>query len=70
MLDRALTKITSGQWLLTVSSAITVSYCVMTNKEVPDWAQMLFSTVYALYFTRKREPETANEKPTTTPVST
>ena len=70
MLERALGKLTSGQWILTVTSGFTVSYCVVTATEVPEWAQMLFSMVFALYFTRKREPETVNEKTTTTTTST
>lgn len=53
-MNRLLNKLTSGQWLLTVLSGFTVSYCVMYQLDVPEWAQVLFASVFTLYFKRDR----------------
>ena len=61
-MNRLLNKLTSGQWLLTVMSGVTVSYCVMYQLDVPEWAQILFASVFTLYFKRDRAPSEEGTK--------
>lgn len=56
-MNRLFNKLTSGQWLLTVSSGFTFAWCVAHQIEVPEWAQVLFASVFTLYFKRDRQPE-------------
>lgn len=57
MITRIITKLTSGQFILTVLSGVTVSWCVINTIDIPEWAQTTFAMVFTLYFKRERDNE-------------
>lgn len=57
MLERALTKITSGQWLLTVSGAFVFAWMACHGDLPSEAVTALLGMIFTSYFRRERSAE-------------
>jgi len=70
-MNRVIEKLSSGQWILTVSCAFVFTYMACTGALQTDAVVALIGPVFVLYFQRNRNGETKttnNETQTTVSV--
>lgn len=57
MIDRIVTKLTSGQWILTVAGAFTFCWCAVNNMIPAEATTALLGMIFTSYFNRNRQKE-------------
>lgn len=62
IIERITSKLTSGQWVLTVACAFVFAWCAVEQLIEKDTIAAILAMVFASYFQRKRNGDT-NEKP-------
>ena len=53
-MERIITKVTSGQWIMTVSIAVTFPYLAISGIIPPDTSALIIMSVIIYYFKRDR----------------